>query len=95
MFKRTTDKKLSFSTVGNSKDELIKLQQELYSWNEKKEKIQNNFNFLIPDYIIDEIIQNEISKSFVNLHYLVNCALVNERLSEKNANLLKQIYNFK
>ena len=92
-------KKASSSTFSNdttySKTELTKLQQDLASWDEKAKKIQSKFNFTIPDYIIDEIIQIETSKSFVNLHYLINCALVNKRISENNANLLKQIYSFK
>lgn len=86
--------KKAFNT-SNDYDELANIQQKLEIWNEKAKKIQNNFDFHIPDYIIDEIIQNETSKSFVNLHYLINCALVNNKISENNAKLLKQIYSFK
>ena len=95
MFKKLFNIHTAQNAVNNIEDESIHLQQKLSMWNEKAKKIQSNFDFCIPDYIIDEIIENEDSKNFVNLHYLINCALVNERISESNANLLKRAYSFK
>lgn len=95
MFKKLFNIDSIKNAVNTTKSESIYLQQELSTWNKKANKIQSNFNFHIPDYIIDEIIESEDSKSFVNLHYLINCALVNERIAEDNAKILKQVYSFK
>lgn len=72
--------------------EVNKLEKKISDSKEKAKEIQAKFNFQIPDYIIDEIVENETSKSYINLHYLINCALVNERISESNAKILKQVY---
>ena len=95
MFKKLFNIDSIKNAVNTTKSESIYLQQELSTWNKKANKIQSSFDFHIPDYIIDEIIESEDSKSFVNLHYLINCALVNERISEDNAKILKQVYSFK
>lgn len=95
MFKKPFNIHPVQNAVNTTKSESIYLQQELSKWNKKANKIQSNFNFHIPDYIIDEIIESEDSNSFVNLHYLINCALVNERIAEDNAKILKQVYSFK
>lgn len=69
------------------------LKKQLSVRAERASEIQTKFDFVLPDYIIDEIIENENSKSFLNLHYLINCAVVNNRITENNAKLLKQIYS--
>lgn len=94
MFKRL----FNFAKSQNSLEtivELSKLQETLAIKEEKTNKIKEKFNFSLPDYIIEEIIENEKTKNYINLHYLINCAVVNERISVSNAKLLKQIYSFK
>ena len=95
MFNKVFNLDSTQDAVNTTKSESIRLQQDLSTRNEKANKIQSNFNFHIPDYIIDEIIESEESKSFVNLHYLINCALLNKRISENNAKMIKQVYSFK
>ena len=72
--------------------ELNTLQHKISEWNEKSLKIQSQFDFVLPNYIIDEIIENEVKKDYLNLHYLINCAVINGRITEKNGKLLKKIY---
>lgn len=72
--------------------ELNNLQDEISEWNNKSIKIQSNFDFVLPNYIIDEILENENTKNYFNLHYLINCAVINGRITEDNGKLLKKIY---
>lgn len=72
--------------------ELKKLQNKISKWNQNFTKIQSKFDFILPNYIIDEIIENEEQKNYLNLHYLVNCAVVNGRISENNGRRIKEIY---
>ena len=74
-------------------NELRKLKDEILEWNKKARKIQSKFNFVLPDYIIDEIIESETKKDYSNLHSLINCAVLNGKLSENNGNIIKQIYS--
>ena len=72
--------------------ELNKLQSKIIEWNKKAEVIQSKFNFILPNYIIDEIIENESSKNFLNLHYLINCAVLSGRITTNNGKILKKEY---
>lgn len=71
------------------------LQDEISEWNKKSSKIQSNFDFTLPQYLINEIIENEKSKDYFNLYYLVNCAVINGRISENNGKKIKQLYVMK
>lgn len=73
--------------------ELNKLQNKISEWNEIAIKIQANFSFILPNYIIDEIIENQEKQDYINLHYLVNCAVINGRISENNGKMIKQLYS--
>lgn len=95
MFKKLFSTLVYTDNLENSQNDLIKLQNDISNWERKAEIIQSKFNFRLPDYIIDEIIKNDTSKNYINLHYLINCALVNDKISENDANLLKQVYSFK
>lgn len=75
--------------------ELNLLQDEISEWNKKSSKIQSNFDFTLPQYLINEIIENEKSKDYFNLYYLVNCAVINGRISENNGKKIKQLYVMK
>ncbi len=80
----------------NSNDKMIKAkevlinrtQNEIDNFNEDKKTIQSKFNFEIPDYLIDDIID----ENFDSLYALINCAVVNGHLSKENAENLKSVY---
>ena len=62
---------------------------------QKMKEIQSNFNFEIPDYVLEEIIIGNKE----NLRALIGLAKVNNRFSENQANILisifcKEIKNF-
>ena len=94
MFKKLFKKSQALDIVNSYDTELMKLQKELLVKQQKANEIQTKFNFCLPDYIIDGIIESENEKSYVNLHYLINCAVVNERISKCNGELLKRVYSF-
>lgn len=55
-------------------------------------KFQKNFNFVIPDYVLDEIITYPNSKS--NIICLAKLALLNERIKKEDyEKLVEFIYN--
>lgn len=68
-------------------------QNYIENWNKKACEIKSKFHFSIPNYIIDEIIENEKNKNYFNLHCLVNCAVLNGKLSEKNGKIIKEKYS--
>lgn len=72
--------------------ELKELKNKVLEWNYMAIKIQSKFDFILPNYIIDEILKNEEKKDYINLHYLVNCAVINGRISENNGKIIKHIY---
>lgn len=53
--------------------------------NKLKIQIQKMFNFEIPEYVLDEMINYQNHENFCAL---VNLAVLNQRLSEKNGNYL-------
>ena len=73
--------------------ELQNLQDKVSTWNHKADIIQSKFNFILPNYIIDEIIESEEHKDFINLYLLVNCAVINNRITESDGKLIKQYYS--
>ena len=88
MFKDVLQNDKMEYTQKNLKD----LQNAINNWNTKFKNIQSNFSFKLPNYIVDEIIDNEDSKDFSNLHYLINCAVINGRISESHGKMLKNSY---
>ena len=75
-----------------NKENFKSLQNEISYWNQKAMKIQSKFDFVLPNYIIDEIVECEEKNDFYNLHYLINCAVVNGKISADNGKKIKQIY---
>lgn len=72
-----------------AKEELInRTQNEINSFNENRKNIQSKFRFEIPDYLIDDIVD----ENFDSLYALINCAVVNGHLSKENADKLKSVY---
>ena len=92
---------LSFNFSEKIKDLEIKrvelniLKDEILEWNKKSMQIQSNFDFPLPQYLINEIIEKEKSKDYFNLYYLINCAVINGRISENNGKKIKQLYVMK
>lgn len=70
----------------------IEMPEEVKIWNQKASKIQSYFDFAIPNYILDEIIEHENSAYKDNLYYLINCAVINNRITLENAKRLREIY---
>ena len=69
------------------KEKMIQLEIE-------RKKIQGNFKFKIPIYVLDEIIKlNNMGKKN-NLNVMINLAIVNNRISSKEARILKDYYIF-
>ena len=52
-------------------------------------QIQDEFDFVIPDYILQEIIQKEKRYIKENINALINLAKLNNRLSINQARILK------
>lgn len=79
----------------NKKEEkLIALQKEIERRKVLREKIQSNFDFEVPVYILEDIIDNEC---FGHICLMINMAEQNNRISKENSIKLKEelknIYN--
>jgi len=53
-------------------------------------KIQEKYDFIIPNYLLTELIKPNYDK--IELCYLVNMAVINERFTEEEGLILKQKY---
>ncbi|MBR2587869.1 MAG: hypothetical protein IKD77_01535 [Bacilli bacterium] len=58
-------------------------------------EIQKKFEFVIPDYVLDEIVlaRNKLNKA--NLQLMINMAVLNNRLTNEQAKELKNIFIMK
>ena len=79
----------------NKKEEkLIALQKEIERRKVLREKIQSNFDFEIPIYVLEDIIDEE---NFGHICSIINMATNNNRISEENSielkEKLKEIYD--
>jgi hypothetical protein len=70
----------------------IEIPDEVKIWNKKASEIQSHFDFSIPNYILDEIIEHEDSTYKDNLYYLINCAVMNSRITLENAKKIRELY---
>lgn len=77
------------------KEEIITLQNRIREWKENAKIIQSLFDFYIPEYVMDEIIEkgDSIYHNYDNLYCLINCAVLNGRISKENGITLKHIYS--
>lgn len=66
------------------------LKKEIKRFKNSKEKIESQFGFNIPNYIIDEIINNN---NYNNLCSLVNLAVFQNRLTKEQGIIIKHKYN--
>lgn len=89
-----TDYVKDFNLYIEKQKEIADLKSKITQWEEKAKKIQSRFEFIIPSYIIDEIIEKgtSIYQDHENLYYLINCAVLNNRITNKDAKRLKEIY---
>ena len=80
----------------NYAEDIKRLKEELYRRNIIKMNIQKEFDFIVPDYIIDDII---IEENYRHVCLMINMAKLNNELTENNAIILKekikQMYNIK
>lgn len=60
----------------------------------ERKKIQDNFDFKVPVYILDEIIEAEEMYNVENINVLINLAKTNNRISEEDAMILKNEFVF-
>lgn len=79
----------------NKKEEkLIALQKEIERRKVLREKIQSNFDFEIPTYVLEDIIDEEY---FGHICLMINMATNNNRISKENSielkEKLKEIYD--
>ena len=65
--------------------EILKQKNELYDKISKK--LSSYFNFTILDYVVLDLIENEDYHHFC---LMVNVAVINNRLSKENGNILKE-----
>lgn len=69
------------------------LTKEIQRFKNFKEKIECEYGFCIPNYIIDEMINNNNRD---NLCCLVNLAVLQNRLTKEQGKIIKaKSYNFK
>ena len=87
--KNMSNEKYSENTLESS---LKEAKGKLDNWNKKSKIIQAQFDFKIPDYIIDEIICFEKERDYLNLCTVINCAIVSGSISSDNGKTLKEFY---
>ncbi len=66
------------------------LKKEIQRFKNLKEKIECQYGFNIPNYIIDEIINNN---NYDNLCSLVNLAVIQNRLTKEQGTIIKHKYD--
>lgn len=86
-FKTMKEAKKYLRTMTDKMVEERLLWGQVQRFNRLKNKLQVEYGFLIPDYIIDEIINNN---DYDNLCALLNLAVLNKRISKKNARIIKE-----
>lgn len=74
-------------TTEDIKKRKIQLEKRLQKSKSIKDILEKHFKFEIPNYIIDDIVENETYK---HINLIINLATVNERLSNRNAEKLKE-----
>ena len=70
------------------------LKEEIEIMENQRKKIQDKFQFEIPIYILDEIIESINKNREDNINCLINLAKINDRITEEHANALKNEFVF-
>lgn len=81
-----------YKDLERRKEENKILEEKLNMWNCKAKKIREEFDFFIPNYLIDEIIEKEIEQNYNNLHCLCNMAYICGRISQQECDTIKNKY---
>ena len=68
------------------------LQERLDYITTQGKEIQKNFEFAIPNYVLEEIVDNQNKQQKLNLIAIINLATINNRLTREQANRLKDTY---
>ena len=74
-------------TTEDIKKRKIQLEKEIQKSKVIREILEKYFKFEISDYIIEDIVHSE---TYRHLCFVINLAIVNERISTKNAKTLKE-----
>ena len=91
IYKKFDDKKSAQRWLNSWTEEKIEnefIWNEIHRFHRLKEKIEIEYGFPIPDYIIDEMINNN---DYDNLCALINLAVLNNRISKKHAKIIKDL----
>jgi len=72
----------------NEKNRILK--EYLNFLKDERKKIQDKFNFNVPTYILDEIIESKNRNRKENINALINLAKVNDRITAEQAKILKE-----
>ena len=86
-FRKEKEAKRYLKDMSSQEVEMKLKLNEIHRFQRLKEKWEKECHFEIPNYIIDEIING---KDYANLCALLCLAVSNNRISEKNANILKE-----
>lgn len=79
----------TWTSLTTKDNEILK---QFYEMKAQGREIQKNFNFFIPDYVLDEIVLTQNKHQKLNLLVLINLAMMNKRLTEEQASELKNKY---
>ena len=75
-----------------STKELQGLLAELEFIKAQGREIQKNFDFIIPDYVLEEIVLTRNKLEKLNLLIMINMAVLNNRITNIQASQLKSAY---
>lgn len=82
---------MSYGTSYSTKD-LQGLLAELEFIKAQGREIQKNFDFTIPDYILEEIVLTRNKLEKLSLQIMINMAVLNKRITKGQAIKLKKSY---
>lgn len=82
---------MTYGTSYSTKD-LQGLLTELEFIKAQGREIQKNFEFTIPDYVLEEIVLTRNKLEKLSLQIMINMAVINNRITKANGNKLKEIY---
>ena len=77
-----------------STEELQKLLTKLMFVKMQGNEIQKKFNFIIPDYVLEEIVLSRNKLDRLNLNLMINLAVINNRLTKGQAKMLKNEFYY-
>lgn len=86
-FENYKQAKKYLESITNNQVTCILLENEIQRYKRLKGKLEFEYGFSIPDYIVDEIINNN---DYENLCLLINLAIISKRLSKEQGNIIKQ-----